>query len=389
METASGFDLESLRPGPRTAVIGPGDLLEITVWDLYEPGKPYTFPVRVSDRRTIEAPLVGEISTSEKTPTDVESDIHDAYRDGEFLVNPRVLVRSLDPPTVKVQAGGAVLRAGFVELSRSDSSVYAALVSAGGLKKNAGTQVSVTRRSHGPALAAAGDTSREGTSTSAGFMSIADHLHTPQSATSAAIQHANSSEELSVGEMRHPGRESPAESADQHERMESTLLAEARGADEVPTNADQTGLREPTGVCRYGESTRVYDVANAADRDALRAVVLGEGDEIHVSTATPPVRIGGVVRHPGPYPLPPGGQMDVWQVIERAGGLSVHDVPLNITLIRPATESRPASRKFIHVSDYSRHPAEAPALEPGDVLHVEPTAGGKIRRAVGDIWNKP
>ena len=25
----------------------------------------------------------------------------------------------------------------------------------------------------------------------------------------------------------------------------------------------------------------------------------------------------------------------------------------------------------------------------GDVLHVEPTAGSRIRRAVGDLWNKP
>ena len=77
------------------------------------------------------------------------------------------------------------------------------------------------------------------------------------------------------------------------------------------------------------------------------------------------------------------------QAIKLAGGLSIHDVPLSITLIHPATDGRPATRKFLHVSDYDKHPPESPLLEPGDVLHVEPTTGGKIRRAVGDLWSKP
>jgi hypothetical protein len=31
----------------------------------------------------------------------------------------------------------------------------------------------------------------------------------------------------------------------------------------------------------------------------------------------------------------------------------------------------------------------SPFVEPGDVLHVEPTTGSRIKRAVGDLWSKP
>jgi hypothetical protein len=41
------------------------------------------------------------------------------------------------------------------------------------------------------------------------------------------------------------------------------------------------------------------------------------------------------------------------------------------------------------VARYDEHPPESPLVEPGDVVHVEPTTGTKIRRAVGDIWSKP
>src|SRR5258707_1378751 len=48
IKMAPGSDIESTKPAVRPAFVGEEDLIEITVWDLYEPGKPYSFPVRVS-----------------------------------------------------------------------------------------------------------------------------------------------------------------------------------------------------------------------------------------------------------------------------------------------------------------------------------------------------
>src|SRR5262245_45929760 len=41
-EASESFDLTTLKPPAEAPQILPGDLLEITVWDLYEPGQPHT-----------------------------------------------------------------------------------------------------------------------------------------------------------------------------------------------------------------------------------------------------------------------------------------------------------------------------------------------------------
>jgi protein involved in polysaccharide export with SLBB domain len=376
LDVAPGFDLEALRPEPRQPVVAPEDLLEVTVWDLYEPGKPYTFPVRVSAKQTIEAPFLSEYPVADRTPAQMEASLGESYRAGEFLVHPRVLVRSLDPPTVKVQVGGAVQRTGFVELSRTDASVYAALISAGGLKKTAGTQVGLLRRSHAAENTAAGDALHQNTSEPA--------PNDPPS-TSTRTEHpqqlANSLEILSVEAGRPPHAES------------TTIVKTTEGQ---PHASEGSGL--PTTSAHVDQTRPVqsaipsptwYDLSRPEDRQSLRLVQLAEGDEVIVKAATLPIRIGGVVQRPGAYPLPTGRTLNVWQALELAGGIRTHDVPLNFTLIRQAAEGRLAQRWVLHVADYDEHPAASPPVEPGDVLHVEPTTGGKLKRAVGDLWNKP
>jgi hypothetical protein len=96
-----------------------------------------------------------------------------------------------------------------------------------------------------------------------------------------------------------------------------------------------------------------------------------------------------VVERPGANALPPTRAINVWQALELAGGVAVKDVPLNITLIHPAGEGRAARRWDLKIDSYANHPSESPDVGPGDVIHVEPTAGGRIRRAVGDLWSRP
>lgn len=373
LDVTPGFDVESLRPEPRPAVVIPEDLLEITVWDLYEPGKPYTFPVRVSEKRTIETPFVGEHSVANRTPAQVEADLADRYRTGEFLVHPRVLVRSLDPPTVKVQVGGAVQRSGFVEMSRTDTSVYAALISAGGLKKTAGAQVGLVRRSRPVESGSPGDAHPNDSpvlASSFNANSTATRLEHPQ-------QLANSLEILSVETRQSPQADStPAGKS--VENQQSIRASEKDPADHLNRSAKRAATM-PTW----------YDLNRPEDRESLRLVQLVEGDEVIVKSATLPVRIGGVVERPGAYPLPTGRSLNVWQALDLGGGVRVHDVPLNVTLIRPASEGHAARRWSLSFADHDQHPADTPLVEPGDVLHVQPTTGSKLKRAVGDLWNKP
>jgi protein involved in polysaccharide export with SLBB domain len=383
MDASGGFDVESLRPDPRPATVAPDDLLEITIWDLYEQGKPYTFPVRVSEKLKVEVPYLGEFPVADRSQAQIETSLVETYKTSEYLVNPRVLVRSLDPPTVKVRVNGAVQRAGYVELSRTDTSVYAALVSAGGVNKTAGTQIAVVRRSQPYAEAAS-------SAVTGGASEAADRSSSKPtdsgSGTERSAQHANSVETLAVDSGAKPDYLVEF----QMRRENSALvLGETKHTQAHLSPKELATHRNNGSAGPRGEPTTVFDVTNRGDREALRALQLADGDEVIVKAVVPPVRIGGVVERPGSYPLPAGRSVNVWQAIEMAGGVHVPDVPLNITLIHPATEGRPAGRKSLHVAEYGKHPLESPLVEPGDVLHVEPTAGGKIKRAVGDLWSIP
>jgi protein involved in polysaccharide export with SLBB domain len=366
LDVAPAFDLESLRPELRPAVVVPDDLLEVTIWDLYEPGKPHTFPVRVSAQQTIDTPFLGAFPVADRTAAQVETALAEGFRTAELLVSPRVLIRSLDPPTVKVQVGGAVQRTGFVELSRTDASVYAAIVSAGGLKKTASAQVGILRRVRptdgGTALSVSHTDGSESPAIEMG-PAAARNEH-PQ-------QRANSLEILSVATAR------PV-TADSESTVNTIETAPRTDGGPPPSERMRHDARPPTW----------YDLTRLEDRQALRMMQLGEGDEVIVKAAASPVRIAGVVQRPGAYPLPTGRTLDVWQALELGGGVNHRDVPLNITLIRPAAEGRAARKWLLSVDNYDQHPVASPFVEPGDVLHVEPTAGSKLKRAAQDLWNK-
>lgn len=361
LDVVPGFDVETLRPSQTPPTVQPGELLEITVWDLYEPGQPYTFPVRVAEEQTVEAPLVGKVAVAGQSLAQIETSLIDAYRTGEYLVQARVLVRSLDATTVKVQVGGAVARAGFVELSRNDSSPYAAIISSGGVQKTAGTMVAVAFRAN------------TGVEPPAATSSTGPLAARPPAVHAASVHpegHANSVDTLSVA-----ADVSSPESAVSYAGVVSQTVAK-------PVIAEQNATPRAATVVWY-------DLSKPADREKLRQVRLSEGDELIVKPATPPVRVGGVVERPGAYPLPAGRSLNVWQAIELAGGVRLADAPLHIALLRPAADGQPARRWVLNVEKYTEHPTGSPNVEPGDVLQIAPTTGTKLKRAVGDLWNKP
>jgi protein involved in polysaccharide export with SLBB domain len=409
IEMAPGFDVEEIKPAPARPTVAPQNVLEVTVWDLYEPGKPYSYPVRVSDDFKIDVPMLGQVDVENRTILQVESALVDGFRAGEYLLNPRVIVRSLDAAIIKVQVAGAVSRPGYVELTRADRSVYAAVLSAGGLTKMAGTQVAVTRaasrelperpgetRGNPPVERAAAHVEDRPLESIEDAASPVEHYE-----THAPLQRANTVEEFSVSPS--PPLVPPSVQSRGLYLVPdygSTGAAEASSAandysgdgreSKVPGQARVTNSRARALPAQGVEASTVwYDVSLARDRDALRATELSEGDMVTVKTATQPLRINGIVNRPGEYPLPIGRRLNVWQAIELAGGVGDEDVPLNITLSRPAAEGRPPRHWPVSVPAYDQHPPASPLVEPGDELHVVPTTGSKIKRVVRNVWSKP
>jgi protein involved in polysaccharide export with SLBB domain len=406
IEMAPGFDVDTIKPSPAPLTVAPQNVLEVTVWDLYEPGKPYSYPVRVTDEFKIEVPMLGEVDVENRTIAQVESALVESLRSGEYLLHPRVVVRSLDAPMIKVQVTGAVNRPGYVELTTADRSAYAAIMSAGGLNKMAGTQVAVTR----PALAASPERSvmpridpsverpaEESDDRPAESVENSEPASEPEEPR-VPVQRANTVEDLSVS----PGPPT-VRSAPEKRGMFSVSDEGVSGAVDPPAGKFEYGTPDKAPLSSKPDKSRGsgrpvqknepatvwYDVSQPRERDQLKAIVLLEGDVVTVKTAAQPLRIGGIVNRPGMYPLPPGRNLNVWQAIDLAGGVRDEKVPLNITLVRPAAEGRGARRKFLSVAAYEEHPAASPQVEPGDELHVEPTTGSKIKRVVRDVWSKP
>jgi protein involved in polysaccharide export with SLBB domain len=346
----------------------------------------------------VEVPFLGEVPVGGRTIPQIETLLAGGFREGDYLLNPRVLVRSLDSPLVKVQVTGAVNRSGFVELTRTDPSVYAAIISAGGLKKTSGTQVAVTRRAvgtrppndrlDGPAGTVAGESEANASANQphapAGRANCLDELSVSPSAPivrpTAPGQAVGPAGFFAVGDQ-------PSATS-----VPASVLPACRPNPSRSGSSRDAGPNVPSpveAVRHQDDATVWYDATLAHDREQLKRLRLEEGDTVSIKVTALPLRIGGVVNQPGAYPLPPGRSLTVWQAIELAAGVRDESIPLNITLVRPASEGRSARRSTLHVAAYEHHPADAPRVESGDVLHVEPTTGSKIKRAVGDFWNKP
>jgi protein involved in polysaccharide export with SLBB domain len=404
IDLAPGFDIAELKPAPKPPVVEPQNLLEITVWDLFELGRPYSYPARVSDDFQIDVPMLGNVDVENRTIGQVEATLVDRFRTGEFLLNPRVIVRSLDAPVIKVQVTGAVTRPGYVELTRADRSAYAAILSAGSLSKLAGTQVAIT---HSTIIESANPASEI-----PGSRSVETFLPEPDGAPvrlseyheemeapgepRAPSQRANTVEEFSVspGAPRRPG--SPGSRGlyciDLPAKESETSAPEEAGRVSISSRSEsESQARRPTTPQLTDRNTKTvwFDVSQGLERDALKAIVLQEGDIVTVKATAQPLRIAGNVNRAGFYPLPPGRSLNVWQAVELAGGLRDEEVPLKISLHRPASEGRSALRWTLSVADYSQHPTASPVVEPGDELHIEPTTGSKIKRVVRNVWSKP
>jgi hypothetical protein len=125
-----------------------------------------------------------------------------------------------------------------------------------------------------------------------------------------------------------------------------------------------------------------FDLARERDRQMLSVLQLSEGDTLMIPQSMPPVRIVGAVMQPGSYPLPAGDAINIWEALQMARGLKHTDIPLLVTLTRPASEERSAQRWSITLKPGDPWPMNAPFVHAGDTIHVEPTTRGRLQRVV-------
>ena len=147
VENAQMVDLSKLAVSSASSeLIDRGDVLEMTLESGYEQEHiNNTIPIRVAEDGSVQVPIVGRVSIAGMELTDAEGAIRTAAVDRGVFRNPNVTLVMKQQRMNKITVVGAVNEPGTYELPRASSALLAALVEAGGLSPEAGTDIEIRR----------------------------------------------------------------------------------------------------------------------------------------------------------------------------------------------------------------------------------------------------
>ncbi|MCG8449618.1 MAG: polysaccharide export protein [Pirellulales bacterium] len=142
--TPLNFSNLTIQP-PVDYILGPNDVLEITIPGLFEGAEVRPIRVQVMASGEIHLPMVGPVAVGDKNLLQAQQTINDAYADG-FLVNPRVSVALAEKSNTSVLVLGKVKQPGVHILPKFENDVGHALAAAGGLLEESAEYIEVHRR---------------------------------------------------------------------------------------------------------------------------------------------------------------------------------------------------------------------------------------------------
>jgi polysaccharide export outer membrane protein len=130
---------------PPDYILGPNDVLEVTVPGLYDASETRPLRVQVMSSNEIHLPLVGAVRVGGLNLLNAQRAVDDAYENG-FLENPRVNVALAEKSSTAVVVLGKVNTPGVHLLPKYQNDVGHALAAAGGLTEDADEVIEVHRR---------------------------------------------------------------------------------------------------------------------------------------------------------------------------------------------------------------------------------------------------
>jgi polysaccharide export outer membrane protein len=140
-------------PASKSYKVGPRDVLEVTVFQAPELSKTF----QVSERGTINFPLVGEIDAGGRTAREIELDLHKKLG-AKYLQNPQISVFVKDHFSQRITIEGAVKKPGVFPIA-GGGTLLQALAEAQGFDDTASHVVLLFRQDNGRRLAAKYDVS--------------------------------------------------------------------------------------------------------------------------------------------------------------------------------------------------------------------------------------
>jgi polysaccharide biosynthesis/export protein len=129
----------------RLEALGMGDMIRVSVFR----NPDLTTEARVSERGTITFPLIGEVSVTGLTPTQVSKRIADKLRAGRFVVDPEVTVSIAQVNSRQVAVLGNVQKPGRYPLDATTAKVTDLIALAGGIAPTGSDQITVMTTRNG------------------------------------------------------------------------------------------------------------------------------------------------------------------------------------------------------------------------------------------------
>ncbi len=359
---------EDLIPEIEAYRLGPGDLVEVEIQDLFGDQRPERFEREIDARGFLEVPQIPPVYVDNATAEAAQQRIAQSLRDAKILENANVTVVVRTRRRLTYNVLGGVGQPGVYQIRRPDYRLLEALSEAGRFAETVEyvyviRQIPlsdvVTGRGR-PAVQPDAAPAKPATGTPGGppapgkggenLLDLIDELSKPKDGKAAPTVFSNEPAAGSAAAVQ-PASKPPIDLVD--DRPVGTNPASGSGtggwqfvngqwvqtAGGTPGDAAQAGTGAGSGGQRPSDllTQRVIEVplAPLLAGSAAHNIVIRPGDVIRVPSASEGlVYMGGQVNRPGPYTLPAVGKLTLTRAVVSAGGLGSLAIPERVDIIR-------------------------------------------------------
>jgi polysaccharide export outer membrane protein len=408
---------EDLIPQPQSYRVGPGDVLEVTAWDIVTVGEKEVYNVAVDARGMVEIPQLGRIFVAGRTTEDAQEAVKDVIRSKNIIERePLVQVIAVSQRQQTFTIIGAVQNPGLYPIPRADYRLLEALSAAGNFDETM-QYVYVIRQiplseeiagsllapdtgdsdSRGPSLAPGASKGLQGQPSTRDIENIINDVLEKDAPKPDPMPPADILDEApakptgGMGALAPLGmaerRQDPVQPAVPDVVTQGSQILDPEGTRPTPDNPASSWIyvngqwmkiRSATGGNGFSTDKRAEQlitqrVVRVPMKDLLAGkqsinMIVRPGDVVRFpAAASGVIYIGGEIARPGVYNVTPG--LTLLRGITAAGGLSEIAIPERVDLTRMIGSDRQATIR-LDVNAIAMQTQPDIFLKPGDQINI-------------------
>lgn len=333
---------EDLRPENREYIIGPGDTILVTVYELRIPGVDDQQQRRVTETGDIRLAIVGPIQASGRSPSQLESDIAKKLDQDNKLRDATVSVQLIDSRqntyTVFTQSTQGGTRSGTYVIPKPEFRLVEALTIANGIPGRTRRVYVIRQASLEPDVSS--DAPAGGDDKAPAPADPGDLLEGIDSGLDNAGPGDRPAPPTGVEQSLDP----PSDSGQWVFVDGKWVQIEGNGGNNAPT-AESSAEDEQLAELGKLVTQRIIEVPFQAlkDGDMRYNVVIRPGDVISVPDPNAGfVYVMGQIARPGAYTIPGELELTLYRLVASAGGLSGLAWPEKVDLVRQINDHEQA-----------------------------------------------